>query len=473
MSPKFEHGRMEIALDRSQSTPLADQISGSLKCAILEGRLEPGTRLPSWLDMATRLGVARGTIKAAYEKLADEFLVVSAGAGGTRVALDVQVPSGAPSAEIRRPLQGIVRGFYLPPLPFQMGVPAQDAFPYKLWARFRTRAVRDDAMSPVGQQDPRGHPALRAQIANYLAIARGIRCVPDQVILTAGFRNGLALALRALSVRGQSVWVEEPGYPITRMGLDLDEMKIVPVPVDGEGLMVDRGIELAPDSALAIVTASQQAPTGVALSAARRTALLRWAARNGSWIIEDDYLSDLQLHGRAAPALAANDPDGRVIHIGSFGKTMSPTLGLGYVVAPVELAARFGDVAACLQPAPNQTTQLALAGFISDGHYLRHLRYMKRLYADRRDALRACLGNDAGVWGAAGLSVIMHLPKDADDRELAKLALDRGIAPMPLSVWWHDQAQARHGFVLGVTNLKPSAIGKACQDLKLLAGIAS
>src|SRR5262249_6760707 len=146
---------------------------------------------------------------------------------------------------------------------------------------------------------------------------------------------------------------------------------------------------------------------------------------------------------------------------------------LGFVVAPVELAARFGDVAACLQPAPNQTTQLALAGFIGDGHYLRHLRYMKRLYAERREALRACLGENAGVWGVAGLSVVMRLPEGANDRELAKLAIDRDIAPIPLSVWWHDQSKARQGFILGITNLKPSVIEKACRDLKDLTGIPS
>ncbi len=468
MSVTFEHGPMEIALDRNHATPLAEQISESLKSAILEGRLEPGTRLPSWLDMATQLGVARGTIKAAYEKLADEFLVVSAGAGGTRVACDVQAVLPAPTAEIRRPLQGFVRGFNLPPLPFQMGVPAQDAFPYKLWARFRTRAVRDDAMAPVGPQDPRGNPELRAQIASYLAIARGIRCVPDQVLLTAGFRNGLALTLRVLGARGRSVWMEEPGYPITRMGLELDGMTIVPVPVDDEGIMVDRGLELAPDAALAIVTASQQSPTGVSLSGERRVKLLQWAARNESWIIEDDYLSELQLCGRVSPALAASDLGGRVIHIGSFSKTMSPTVGLGFLVAPVELAARFGDIAACLQPSPNQTTQLALACFIGDGHYLRHLRYMKRLYGERREALSACLGDDVEVLYTAGLSLVVRLPEGTNDRDLAKLALDKGIAPMPLSVWWHDPAQAKPGFVLGVANLKPSIIGKTCETLKSL-----
>ncbi len=472
MSVVYSRDGMEIALDRSQSTPLHEQISGSLKTAILEGRLQPGARLPSWLDLATQLGVARGTIKAAYEKLADEHLVVSAGPGGTRVARDIPVIHAAPPLEIGRPLSNFLRGFGLPPLPFQMGVPSQDAFPYKLWSRFRTRAVREDAMAPVGPIDPRGNADLREEIASYLAIARGIRCAPDQVILTNGFRGGLALALRALDLRGRNVWMEDPGFFLTRMGLDLEGLMIVPVPVDDEGIMVERGIELAPDAAMAIVTASQQAPTGVPLSPERRAALLQWALSSGAWIIENDYLGELQSSGRATPALAASDDFGRVIHIGSFSKTLSPTIGLGFLVAPADLAAHFGNVAAFLQPAPNTTTQLALAAFIREGHYLRHLRCMKRLYADRREALCARL-DDGIVRHVTGVSVVIDLPEGTNDCDLARRALQMGISPMPLSLWWHDAAFARPGFLLGISNLQPAVIDRACQALRELTGVSA
>ena len=362
----------------------------------------------------------------------------------------------------------MMRGFNLTPLPFQMGVPAQDGFPAKLWSRIRTRALRDEASAPVGQVDPRGNPELRAQIASYLAIARGIRCVPDQIILTGGYRSGLGLAVRTLNAQGKSVWMEEPGYPITRRALELDSMKILPIPVDENGIVVEHGEKFARGAALAVVTPGQQAPTGVALSSGRRRALLEWAADTNAWIIEDDYLSELQLTGRAPPALAAEDAAERVIHIGSFGKTLSPALGLGFVVAPPLLAERFGEVAACLQPAPNSTTQLALASFIADGHYLRHLRQMKRLYSTRRDALRACLGEGFGVEAMAGLALILHLPKGTDDVELAKKAVNRGIAPTPLSIWWSDQSQAVPGFLLSVTNLRNGQIEKACAILKEL-----
>ncbi|WP_019833586.1 MocR-like pyridoxine biosynthesis transcription factor PdxR [Sphingomonas sp. PR090111-T3T-6A] len=450
--------------------PIAEQISSTLRSAIIEGRLEPGARLPSWLDMATQLGVARGTVKVAYETLADEALVFSAGAAGTRVA---EKPACAPirsEISIPRPLQDIERGFNLPPLPFQMGVPAQDAFPAKIWARMRTRAVRDYATAPVGPLDPRGHPELRAQIASYLAISRGIRCVPDQIFLTNSYRNGLALALLTLQAHGRTAWMEDPGYPMARKGLELSGLQPVPVPVDGEGLQVARGVALAPDAAVAVVTPGQQAPTGVAMSPARRRELLAWAAREDGWIIEDDYLSELKLSGRALPALAGEDPFGRVIHIGTFGKTLSPTLGVGFVVSPVSLAPRFGETAAFLTPSFNVTTQLALASFLADGHYLRHLRHMKSLYRERRDALRAHLGCDFGVEAMSGLAILMRLPDGTDDVALARRVLELGIAPFPLTPWYIDERRAAPGFLLGVTNIRKGNLEKACEALRSLVG---
>jgi GntR family transcriptional regulator/MocR family aminotransferase len=202
------------------------------------------------------------------------------------------------------------------------------------------------------------------------------------------------------------------------------------------------------------------------MSAERRKALLQWAIDSGAWIIEDDYLSEFQLNGRTSPALAAEDMAERVIHIGSFGKTLSPALGLGFVVAPISLAERFGEVAACLQPAPNTTTQLALASFIADGHYLRHLRHMKRLYTERRDGLLACLRDGFQVQALSGLAVIVDLPEGIDDRAIARMALQRNIAPMPLSPWWHSKEAAQPGLLLGVTNIKDGVTEKACQALR-------
>ena len=199
-----------------------------------------------------------------------------------------------------------------------MGVPAQDAFPFKLWSRILTREVRQAVMAPVSYPDPRGDPALRNEIAAYLAIARGIRCSPSQVFITGGFSGALGLVIQGLQLKKTTAWIEEPGFPLTRTALTLAGITVKAISVDAEGLDIAAGKRIATEAALAIVTPGQQAPLGMTLSLSRRLALLDWAKRNGAWIVEDDYLSELQLTGRAAPALASLDHGGRVLHIGTF-----------------------------------------------------------------------------------------------------------------------------------------------------------
>ncbi|GJD49989.1 HTH-type transcriptional regulatory protein GabR [Methylobacterium crusticola] len=457
---------LAIRLDRAARVPLANQIHGAIAAAIREGRLEPGARLPSWRDLAARLGVARGTVRVAYERLVDDQLAAAAGPAGTHVAprLPASPPPEAPDAP---PLPDMHHAFSAVPLAFQMGVPAQDAFPFKLWSRLMARSAREEAAGPVAYPDPRGWPALRREIAAALAIGRGLACTPAQVIVTGGYSGALGLVVQALGLPGARAWMEEPGYPLTRTALHLAGVTPVPVPVDGEGLDVARGVALAPGAALAVVTPGQQAPLGVTLSPARRAALLAWAERSGAWIIEDDYLSELQLRGRPAPALAALDRAGRVLHAGSFSKTISPALRLGFLVVPPGLAARVGEAAACLAPAPSAAVQRAVAAFLAEGHALRHLRRAKRLYAARRDALAAALrGAFAGaaeVEATAGLSVLLRLPPGTPDRAVARAALPLGMAPVPLSAWYADAP--RPGLLLGVANLSVERLPEACGRL--------
>jgi GntR family transcriptional regulator/MocR family aminotransferase len=208
------------------------------------------------------------------------------------------------------------------------------------------------------------------------------------------------------------------------------------------------------------------------MSLPRRLALLAWARRNGAWVIEDDYLSELQLKGRAAPALASLDHGGRVLHIGSFSKTISPALRLGFLVMPPELARRFGELAACLAPAPAAPVQCAVAAFLREGHYLRHLRHMKRLYAARRQALLRCLAEVASdsmkVEATAGLVVVILLPGFASDVDVALRALPFGLAPSPLSPWYM-QSPSQRGLLLGVTNLDERRLPADCRRLAELA----
>ncbi|MCS0631087.1 PLP-dependent aminotransferase family protein [Telluria mixta] len=464
---------LSIGLDRARKTPLATQIYAAIRAAIESGQIPAEAKLPSWRDLAAQLGVSRGTVRIAYERLVDEQLATSYGAAGTRVNGRPATAVTSDRAPDTSPIPELFHSFGATPLPFQMGVPAQDAFPYKLWSRVMVRAARHTAASPVGYPDPRGDPDLRREVAAYLGIARGIRCSPSQVLITAGFAGALGLVVRALALEGQGAWFEDPGFPLTRTALSLAGMAVTAVPVDADGLDVAAGIRMAPDARLAVVTPGQQAPLGMTMTLARRRALLDWAGANDAWIVEDDYLSELQLEGRAAPALASLDQGGRVLHIGTFSKTISPALRLGFLVVPAELARRFGDVAACLAPAPGAPVQRAVADFLQEGHYLRHLRRMKRLYAARREALLRCLRKEAAdvleVQATAGMAVVTRLRTGTSDVDLAARALQAGLAPVPLSPWY-VHTPATSGLLLGVTNVDGRRL---VADCRRLAGLAA
>lgn len=349
---------------------------------------------------------------------------------------------------------------------FQLGIPGLEGLPEKLFARARSsNLLKIGSLSSPIYPDPGGEFELRREVAGYLSIARNLHCSPEQVFITSGYRSGLGLALRVLGLDGKKVWMEEPGFYLTRKGLELARLSIVPVPVDADGLNVGYGIENAADAALAVVTPGQQAPMGSTLSLRRRLQLLEWATSSGAWIIEDDYLSELQLEGRAAPALASLDEGKRVIHIGSFSKTISPGLRLGFVVAPTELAAAFSEVAATLAPAPAPVVQLATAQFMRDGHYIRRVRRLKRLYSAQRDALCEQLRMRDAEWVKAGLAVLLRLPDGAPDVRIVREALAFGMAPSPFSAWFATPSSALPGLLLGVATAPEPHVATSCRRL--------
>jgi GntR family transcriptional regulator/MocR family aminotransferase len=459
-----------IGLDRASRASLAEQIRSGIGQAIRERRLQAGARLPSWGDLAAQLGVARGTVREAYQRLADDQLVVAAGSAGTFVSEQPPVEPRADNQPDQSPLSDMFPDFSTAPSVFQGGVPALDAFPYKLWSSIMLRAARAAAAAPTSYPDPRGEPGLRHEIAAYLAVARGLICAPSQIVVTSGYAGALGLTIHALGLEGGAAWMEDPGFPLTRRALEMARVKPVAVRVDAEGLDVGYGVTVAPHAALAIVTAGQQAPLGVTLSLTRRRALLAWAERSGAWIVEDDYLSELQLRGRAAPALASLDRAGRVIYAGSFSKTITPALRLGFLVVPPEVAARFGEVAGCLAPAPASGVQQAVAEFMRKGHHLRHLRRMKRLYRARQDLLLTSLrdgtSTSAANQSATGLAVLLRLPDGAKDVEIATQALQFGLAPVPLSPWHGAPRPLRAGLLLYVTNVSEKRLAADCVRLE-------
>jgi GntR family transcriptional regulator/MocR family aminotransferase len=457
---------LTFTINRSAKVTLAEQIRRGITDAIEKGVLVPGARLPSWRDLAAQLGVARGTVRTAYERLIDAQLIVSSTPGGTRVAERPVMPRPVDVQGNRRSfIPGVYREFSTAPGIFQMGVPAQDSFPDKLISRIRARTVRAEGQAAASYPDPRGELELRRELAAQLAISRGIECTPSQIIVTSGFSGGLGLTLRVLGLDGQTAWVEDPSFPVMRKGLEIARLQLIPVPVDEEGLDVAHGLNAAPDAALAVVTPGQQAPLGATLSIVRRLRLLEWAAAKNAWIIEDDYLSELKLKGRSAPALASLDRRGRVIHLGSFSKTISPTFRLGFIVAPLNIAEQFAHAAACLCPAPGPSVQIATAEFMREGHYMRHLRRTKRSYAQRSDALTRCLQSHGCRTSAGGLVVLLHLPVGVSDTVIANEALAFGLAPSPLSHWYVSEGARAGGLLLNVAAAPLQSIPSACERL--------
>lgn len=463
---------LQIELNRTSKVSLSEQIRTAIYGAVELGLLAPGARLPSWQRLAEQLGVARGTVKVAYERLSDSQVIETFGVRGSRVALHPQLSVAKPQTA---PAPGAFMKTYQErtagPAIFQLGVPALDDVPEKLFAQIRSHnLLKIGSLSSLLYPDPRGEFELRREIAGYLSISRNLLCSPEQVLITSGYIAGLGLVLRALGLGGKKVWMEEPGFHFARKGLERARLHIVPVPVDVEGIDVDYGIKNAPDAALAVVTPGQQAPLGVTLSLHRRLQLLEWAASSGAWIIEDDYLSELQLEGRAAPALASLDERKRVIHIGSFSKTVSPTLRLGFIVAPPELANTFAEVAATLAPAPSPVIQLATARFMHDGHYIQRVRRLKRRYLAQRNALCGQLRMRDAAFVSAGLTVLLGLPNDAPDVQIARDAMTKSMAPSPLSAWFASPTPTIRGLLLGVATAPEAHVARSCDRLfKIIA----
>jgi GntR family transcriptional regulator / MocR family aminotransferase len=459
---------IRIELDPRSGAPIYRQIYVRIRGAILSGTLPPGSRLPSWNALAGELGVARGTVRAAYEWLAGEGYIRSEGAAGTRVNIGSRCEAppktardrDAKPAESRRAVARAALN--LPPWgtaprPFQVGVPALDAFPRPLWSRIVARHARGLAPQSMVYQDPAGYSPLREAIVAYLAIARGVVCAPEQVFVTAGYTGALDVVTRALLEPRDAVWIEDPAYPRAREALELANARLVPVAVDAEGLVVRRGIDAAAKARFAVVTASHQAPLGMPLSLPRRLELLAWATQSGGWILEDDYYGEFQFRGQPVPALKSLDEADRVLYVGTFSKVLMPSLRLGYVVAPMALVPRLQRIARFLAPSPSLLAQMSVAEFLAEGYFARHIRRMRRLYRERRAALVAALADEFGAaWEIglqeSGMHLLAHLPPGTDDAALAAKAAAAGLGPVALSPW-AIKAKRAPGLIVGFANI--------------------
>lgn len=444
-------------LDRDLGTPVYLQLYQRFREAIDQGRLQPGTRVPSLRSLASELNLARGTVEAAYQMLIGEGYLLARGPAGTCVSPQL-APTPSPSSRAARPAStDHHHEAESSPQPFQLGLPALDAFPRKLWARLAARRLRELGGNALMMPDPAGHRALRESLAGYLGISRGIHCRPEQVFITSGHRASLALVQRALMAPGEAIWLEDPGYLHARQLLEGLGVQGVPVPVDGEGLVVDAGQRLAPEARFALVTPTHQSPTGVALALPRRLALLERARQVQGWVIEDDYDSEYRYQGRPLPALKSLDRDGRVLYAGTFSKVLYPGLRLAYLVVPEREVERFRDVAALFLGGNNELLQVTTADFIDQGHFARHLKKMRSLYARRRAHTCEALLAHCGVYldidlQAGGMHLLARLAPGSDDRPIAEHAQATGLAVAALSRWRMTEG-GEPGLLLGFTNI--------------------
>lgn len=439
-------------------TPLFRQLYLRIRAAILSGDLRPGDRLPSTRLLAVQLPAARATVQTAYDMLAAEGYLVAQGARGTVVASIVPEPvepvlPAAPPLDLPE-VPSIPTSA---PRPFQMGLPALDAFPRTSWSRLAVRAARSGAAATLAQQPSAGHPELRRAIAGYLGLARGVTCTADQVLVVAGFQRALALVAAALLRPGDRVWVEDPGYFLARDALSALGAEIVPVGVDREGLDVAAGVAAAAQARLALVTPSHQFPSGAALSLRRRLALLDWARRADSWIVEDDYDGEFHYVGRPLPALHGLDGHGRVLFAGTFSKVLFPSLRLAYLVVPPAEAARFMHLHQLLDGGASLLDQATVAAFMADGHFTRHIGRMRRLYGERRHALAAALVETLGPAFAmapamGGMHLVLRLPPGQRDVDAAAKLYAHGLGGRALSTL-AIRADPGQALLLSFTNI--------------------
>ncbi|GHO46172.1 PLP-dependent aminotransferase family protein [Ktedonospora formicarum] len=473
-------GESKIVLNQNESAPLYRQLYERLKNRILTGQLEAGTRLPSTRMLASELGVSRNTTALAYELLLLEGYIESRVGDGTRVAcLQPQRPQEPvhPQNKHRRkegkapsaPFTG--RGQLYSELAhlssprsnpenvsiFSVGQPDVTLFPYKTWGKLIAKHARYSLPKIALYHDAQGYAPLREAIASHIGITRGVQCSPEQIIMTSGAQGAFDLLARVLLKPGDPVWVEDPGYNGSRGALLAASTQIVPVPVDREGLVVDAGRQLRPDARMALVTPSHQFPTGVPMSLNRRLELLRWAREAEAWIAEDDYDSEYRFSGRPLEALQNLDSS-RVIYIGTFSKVLLPALRLGYLIAPPELLENLLVARYFVDVHPPMLEQMALTDFITEGNFARHLRRMRQLYLERRNALIDALTRELSdlldiVTPEAGIHLVAWLPERLSAQVGA--CLEAHGLTIRLTSQYNIQPQGREGLMLGFATATP------------------
>jgi GntR family transcriptional regulator/MocR family aminotransferase len=469
-----------ITVDRRLSKPLYQQIYDAFRRRVLHGELRAGQIVPSTRELARELRVSRLPVLDAYSQLLAEGYFESRVGAGTFIAnalsagadRNVCAPHG--TRRISQHAEALPRYERASTSlgPFQVGQPDLHSFPIEIWSKLVARYSRHIRIKGLQYGDVTGIAELREAIAHYLRTSRAVHCEAGQILIVSGSQQALDLSTRVLLDAGSSAWVEEPGYWLAHNVLKAAGVRAVPVAVDAEGLDVSAGIRRSRKARAAFVAPSHQYPLGVTMSASRRLQLLDWAQRAGAWIIEDDYDSEYRYDSLPIASLQGLDTNARVIYIGTFSKVMFPSLRLGYMVVPPDLVERFTAMRQLMDLGPAQTTQAVMADFIREGHFSRHIRRMRPIYANRRrllvEEIEREMGDVATITGdAAGMHLAVFLSGVADDRELARRAAEQSLNLSPLSASYIGNAP-RQGLVLGFGNTRESQIAPAVRQIKAL-----
>lgn len=459
-----------IALDRGKRYPVYRQLYDWFQRAIASGQLRPGQRVPSTRSLAAELNVSRIPVLNAFEQLhAEGYLQTFVGAGtcvASSIPQETIVPVmgkiGRPAQKkgTRRISQNGVAGKIAAKQPwtnilgaFRVGLPALDHFPIDIWSRLVARNARKSTMDTMAYGDAMGYAPFREAVAEYVSTVRAVRCDPAQVMIVAGSQEGLQISAKGLLNPGEPVWMEEPGYLGARQALTMAGARLIPVPVDNEGLHVEQGIRRCREARAVYITPSHQYPLGTTMSAARRMQLLNWASRAGAWIIEDDCDSEYRFEISPIASLQGLDSDARVIYVGTFSKVLFPSLRLGYLIIPPDLVPAFSAARGASEIFCPTLFQAVLTDFIKEGHFARHIRRMRALYAERRTVLVEAIHEQIGdaleiVSAEAGMHLVGLLPLGMKDTDISQNAARNGISAMPLSICYLNRP-LRGGLVLG------------------------
>jgi GntR family transcriptional regulator / MocR family aminotransferase len=465
-------------------TSLYRWLYDELQMAILDGRLRPSSRLPATRDLAQAYGLSRATIVAAFDQLKAEGYVEGKSGSGTYVSqvLPEQLLTvRGPRSEKRLPHRPVSLSEYarrlqpfrgVPQRPlraFRPNQPALDMFPTTLWAQVAARRLRRVSANLLAGGEALGYRPLRQAVADYLNSSRGVKCTADQVLILSGAQEALDRTARILLNPGEAVWTEEPGYPGASVVFRAVGARICPVPVDGEGLDLDRGKRNWKAPRLVYVTPAHQFPLGVTMSLRRRLALLDWARQAGVLIFEDDYDSEYRYSGRPIPALQGLDRSGVVIFAGSFSAVMFPALRLGYLVVPPEMVDVFAAAESVSTHHPPLLEQAILCDFITEGHFARHIRRMRELYAERLSVLLECareklMGRLEISNVEAGLQTVGWLKSGLKAERIAEMAATRDVEVVPLSQYASGRSK-REGLILGFAAVDPRELRRGVEEL--------